>query len=106
MRCPDHIHMGMAGYYKRICNTCYGTNQFSEHAMKIARVESTLHAYTPEEIKEFFSKCYYPRTRVKRAIDMYSRTTSMPLFPIVCRTFLDIKSALIVIQVSKYCSMH
>ena len=53
-----------------------------------------------------FSKYYYPRTQLRMDIDMYLRTTSMPLFPMICGTFLDIKSALELIQSCVSCASH
>ena len=26
--CASHIHMDLEGYYKRLCNMCYGTEHF------------------------------------------------------------------------------
>ena len=37
---------------------------------------------------------------------MYLRTTSLPLFPMVCGSFLDIKSALELIQSCVSCASH
>ena len=43
---------------------------------------------------------------MKKVVDMYLRTTTFPLFPMFCGTFLDIRSALIFIQVWKDCAVH
>ena len=80
LRCPSHIHMDLEGYYKRLCNTCYSTSNFSDYTMRIARVESQLLAYTATEMQEHLSKYYYPRTRLRKEIHMLLSVTSMIFF--------------------------
>ena len=84
LRCPCHIHEDLVGYYKRLCNTCYSTNQFSEYTLRVARAESQLLAYTTTEMREQFSKYYYPRTNLRKEIHMFLQVTSLPLFPLMC----------------------
>ena len=98
--------MDLEGYYKRLCNTCYGTSHFSAYTMRTARVESQLHAYSTEEMRENFSKYYYPRTRLRKEIHLFLNVTSMPLFPMLCGTLLDIQSALALTQSCVNCAAH
>ena len=98
LRCPTHVHDDLVGYYKRLCNTCYSTSHFSDYTMRVARVESQLLTHTTAEVRDNFSKYYYPRTNFQREHHMSRSVTSLPLFPMMCGTFLDIQSALSLTQ--------
>jgi hypothetical protein len=93
----------LVGYDKRLCNTCYSTSHFSDYTMRVARVESQILTYTTTEMREHFSKYYSPRTNFRREIHMFLSVTSLPLFPMMCGTFLDIQSALSLTQSCRNC---
>ena len=100
LRCFKHIHLNLDGMYKSLCNYCFHIDTYSAQALCISRVTANLQPYTQEQLQRVFDRRFYPRTTVRKAVDMFVRATTLPSFTQTTCACLDICSALNFIQIS------
>ena len=94
LRCYKHIHMNLSGMYKSLCNYCYHVDTYSAQALCLSRVTASLQPYTQEQLQNIFDRRSYPRTTIRKAVDMFATATTLPSFTQITCAFLDIYAAL------------
>ena len=100
LRCFKHIHLNLDAMYKSLCNYCFHIDTYSAQALCISRCTARLQPYTQEQLERVFDRRFYPRTTIRKAVDMFVRATTLPSFTQTTCVFLDIYSALRFIQIS------
>ena len=89
--------MHLKGLYDFLRTTCFAIDRFDGPSLQVARVASSLQAYSPQEIRTYFKRRYYPRTSIHRVVQNYLSATGIPSLTLQLCGFLDFSSAVALI---------
>ena len=76
-----------------MCNTCYSIDRFDGPTLQVARPATSLQTSTPQEIRIYFSRRYYPRTSIHGAVQNYLAHTGVPTFTLQLCSCLGFRRA-------------